>query len=463
MTRRMSDVIMYELNEVPWSIVDYYVDKRPNSEFAALVDDGQCLTTIHGGTEELQPWRTWPTFHTSMYDHDSFDLGQDPATFRGDPIWNVAEKAGLSVGLFGPLQSWPPRPPAHGGFYIPDTFSQDCQTFPPSLRNFQEFNLTMTRQNGFSSDSPLDPRMLLAAGVDMVRHGLTTRSAGKLAGHLARERIDRRHKSFRPVLQVLPSFDLYWRLHGKHQPRLSIFFTNHVAAMMHRYWGDAMPDYAASHSYVTDKVHNGFILRAMDLADRQLGRIRSYLASHPGTILIVAASMGQGPVDCRFTDQGLFVLEDHVRLGSQLGLQPAERGLTMFPMLSLIFADEAQAQAAVAPLESVITASGNSMFNKLRVEGRTVTFATQIADEDASTQLHFRALGLTALLPRFQPTSGWHFARGSEATTLPTTSRKECYWHSGLVCCGIPRAGRSTFSMSLHQSWRMCSVSNLGR
>jgi hypothetical protein len=395
------DVILYELNEVPWTVVDYYIERRPDSNLAALVHRGQSLTTHHDDSVHLSPWRTWPTVHTSTYDHNSFDLGQDPATFRGDPIWDVAERAGLSVGIFGPLQSWPARQFSHGDFYIPDTFSQDSKTYPASLQRFQQFNLAMTIENGFSSDAPLNAKTLLATSVDLVRHGLTLRSAFTLAVHLIRERRDGRYKARRPALQVVPGFDLYWRLHRKHQPRLSIFYTNHVAAMMHRYWGDAMPCYTDSHHYVADDVYGSFIMTAMDYADKQLGRIRKYLAANPQSMLVVAASMGQGPVESRFTDRGLFVLEDHAQLVSRLGLKPAELGLAMYPCLSLVFANGAAAQESVAPLESVIAEGGHPLFydGSCRLEGKTVTleidnaYHTADAEPRMSTQLHFRPLG----------------------------------------------------------------------
>jgi hypothetical protein len=398
MSSPQRDVILYELNEVPWNVVDYYVAARPHSNLAALITDGQSLTTTNT-SDDLQPWRTWPTFHTSMYDHNSYDLGQDPTTFRGQPIWDVAEQAGLTVGLFGPLQSWPPRLFANGGFYVPDTFSQDSKSYPASLERFQRFNLAMTSDNNFTSDAPLSPRMLLATGVDLVRQGLTPKSAFTLAAHLASERKDKRYKSLRPSMQVLPSFDLYWRLHRKHQPRLSVFFTNHVASMMHRFWGDTMPGYTASNDYVADEVFGGFIVTALDFADRQLGRIRKYMATHPHTMLVVAASMGQGPVVSHFTDRGLFILEDHQRLVTQLGLQPAELGRTMYPHLSLVFADEAAAQGALAPLESVTAEGGSPIFTRFRVEGKTVTFGIPLADEkcDMSTRLQYRPTGATEI------------------------------------------------------------------
>jgi hypothetical protein len=94
-------VIVYELNEVPWSIIDRYVKERPDSALAAALPGARCLTTHEEDTDNLLPWRTWPTFHKSMHtpEHNSYELGQDPATFCGENIWDVAEEAGLRVGF----------------------------------------------------------------------------------------------------------------------------------------------------------------------------------------------------------------------------------------------------------------------------------------------------------------------------------------------------------------------------
>lgn len=397
MNRQPRDVILYELNEVPWEVVDIYVKNRPDSNLAALLQEGQSQTTVHEDRPEqqgLQPWRTWPTLHMSTYAHNSFDLGQDPTTFKGDPIWDVAEAAGLSVGLFGPMQSWPARQFKHGGFYIPDTFSQDAKTYPQSLERFQTFNLAMTGANGFSPDAVLNPKMLAGTAVDMLRQGLTPRSAVTLASHLVKERRDPRFKAFRSAMQAPLSFDLYWNAHLKHDPRLSIFFTNHVAGMMHRFWGDTMPGYTEKFEYDPDEVYGSFIVEAMDIADQQLGRIRKYLAKHPRTMLVVSASMGQGPVEALKLSENLFVLEDHNKLVSTLGLAPAELGLAMYPMTSLVFASEAEAQAAVAPLESIVTEGRGPLLAKVRAEGKTVTFGFDYQMEsDADAVVHWRRAG----------------------------------------------------------------------
>ncbi len=446
MNQQARDVILYELNEVPWDVVDIYVKNRPGSHMAALLGEGQSLTTVHEDRAELQglqPWRTWPTLHASTYSHNSYDLGQDPTTFRGDPIWNVAESAGLSVGLFGPMQSWPAREFRHGGFYVPDTFSQDALAYPVALQKFQAFNLAMTGENGFSPNAALSPKTLAGTGLSLLRRGLTPRSIATIGAHLVNERRDPRNKAFRSAMQAPLSFDLYWALHRKHRPRLSIFFTNHVAGMMHRFWGDGMPGYTDKYEYSPDHVYGEFIIAAMDIADRQLGRIRRYIARNPRSMLVVSASMGQGPVEVVKSDDTCLVLDDHTKLVAGLNLAATGLGLAMYPMLSLVFGTEADAKAATAPLESVTVDGGGPLFARVRVEGRTVTFGTDYAVEAGSDPLlRFRAVGteqestVRASELGFAPHSrvggvntGYHIPQGillaAGAGVRPDPSRKE--------------------------------------
>jgi hypothetical protein len=316
-----------------------------------------------------QPWRTWPTFHRSMYsaDHGSMHLGQDPETFRGETLWDVASDAGRRVGLFGPLQSWPPRALAAGGFHVPDTFARSSEAQPPSMRRFQAFNLAMTSENSFSSDHELGLRRLVGAGFDIATKGLRPASAARLGRHLLAERRDRRHKAGRAMMQVLPSFDLYWRLHRRHEPDLSIFFTNHVAAMQHRYWGDGVPGY--SPDYTPDPVFATFVLDAMALFDDQLRRI--VRGADDDTVVIVASSMGQGPAEYVHSEL-TYVLAEPQRLIDRLGLHGATPGLAMYPRTSLELADVAQADAALAALTSV-QYSGRRLFHDIGVDGRTVS------------------------------------------------------------------------------------------
>lgn len=388
-TQVLRSVLLYELNEVPWSIIDHYVALKPSSTLSGVLNKAATFTTIDEDPVSLQPWRTWPTFHRSMYtpDHGSRDLGQDPSTFAGEAMWDTASDAGKRVGLFGPMQSWPPR---HfpGGFHVPDTFARSPATHPASLSRFQEFNLSMTQENSFSSDQNLGARQLVGAGVDMVTKGLTPRSVIDIASHLVRERRDARHRGARSMMQVIPSFDLFWRLHRRTRPDLSIFFTNHVAGMMHRYWGDGIEGYDDA-GYTPDKeVFGTFVVAAMDLFDGHLSRMVAYAENHPSTVVVVASSMGQAAIPYRKV-QTTYLLSNPQKLLDALGLRGSE-GLAMYPRTSFEFATEEEAGTAVPALQSVQSELG-PMFYDFGVAGRTLSVGINVPDEMTSlpTSLHY--------------------------------------------------------------------------
>jgi hypothetical protein len=242
------------------------------------------------------------------------------------------------------------------------------------MSRFQAFNLAATRDNGFSSEAPLSAGVLAKVGVDLVRRGMVPFSAKAIGDQLLRERLDHRYKARRSNVQVLPSFDLYWRLHRQHRPHLSVFFTNHVAAMMHRFWGDGMPGYTDKYGYSADPVFGRFILDAMDIVDRQLGRVLRYAEHDAESVLVIAASMGQGPVRSENDMSHTLVLEDVDRLIAGLLLNGARPGLAMYPRTSLEFQDTSGPSAAAAALGSVRSVDGQAMFRNFEVSGRTLSF-----------------------------------------------------------------------------------------
>ena len=60
-------LLLYELNEVPWCVVDWYVARRPNSAIAQLLVGGHTFTTVTRDEGELHPWTTWPSLHRGAY------------------------------------------------------------------------------------------------------------------------------------------------------------------------------------------------------------------------------------------------------------------------------------------------------------------------------------------------------------------------------------------------------------
>ncbi len=368
------NIIVYELNEVPWEVIDLYVSKRPRSHLARLLEGGLCVTTVNEDDIPLRPFNTWPTLHKSMYtrDHHATRCGQDPATVAGENIWDIAERHGRFVGLFGPLQSWPPRRFARGGFYVPDTFSRTDEVYPRKLQPFQAFNLSMTERNKSVQSMPVadlwsGAKVLL----NLMRNGLTWRSALSILSHVANELRDRRYRGRRSTIQVLPAFDLYWKLYNERKPSngLSIFFTNHVAGMIHRFWGHAVDgyaqEYAKSIEFRVDPIHRGSIVAAMDLFDRQLGRIVSSLDAND--VLVVVSSMGQRPISYKAIREA-YVLSDVEAFVAALNLPSATSGPAMYPRMRLCFEHEEASRSALETLQSIMTGLG-PLFSRIFVEG----------------------------------------------------------------------------------------------
>ena len=374
-------VLLYEINEVPWRVVDWYVERHPGSTLAKVLGNSLTRTTINEDHVLLNPWRTWPSFHRSMYsdDHHSLDLGQDPATFGGEAIWDVAAEAGRTVGVFGSLQSWPPKEYDTGGFYIPDTFARDASTVPKECERFQAFNLKMTGENNFSSDHSLDPRTVTVAGIDLIRRGLTARSAVGLGQHLVKEKRDRRYKARRSSMQALPTFDMFVKLFRQHRPDLSTFFTNHVASSMHRYWGDAFEDYASTNDYQPDPVFATFVDSSMKIFDGHMARLLKLQQRFPDLVIVAASSMGQAPIDYHETRE-TFMLEDSDRLVAKLGFRDTQPGMAMYPRSSIQFPSPDAAAAGAERLSSVCNSRG-SLFKGMRIAGTTVSFVIQHVPE----------------------------------------------------------------------------------
>ena len=52
------------------------------------------------------------------------------------PIWEVLAKKGITIGIFGSLQSYSPLEGENIKFYVPDTFSPEKKLFPKLFIGF---------------------------------------------------------------------------------------------------------------------------------------------------------------------------------------------------------------------------------------------------------------------------------------------------------------------------------------
>ena len=146
-------LLIYELNEVPRRLLDYFIKNNPNSAFAKISREGLILNTLTKDDGELHPWSTWPTVHRGIYNtiHNIRYINQDLQSVENfKPIWSLLAQNKIDVGVFGSLQSYPPINSKHFKFYLPDTFSPGPEAIPEELRLFQSFNLELVLTSLFS-------------------------------------------------------------------------------------------------------------------------------------------------------------------------------------------------------------------------------------------------------------------------------------------------------------------------
>ena len=420
-------LVVYELNEVPWRVIDWYVRRKPDSALARMLNQANTLTTVTRDEGELHPWTTWPTLHRGVTNsvHKIRFINQSLAEAKAyPPVWETLQTAGKRVGLFGSLQSYPP--PEAGGyeFYVPDTFAPGPETLPHKYEAFQRFNLRQTQQDGakakpvhFDSSSADD---LLG----MLRSGLSITTSLALASHLIKERLNPLHRSRRSVMQAFVAFDIFQDALKNSRPEFCTFFTNHVAGMMHRYWKYSFPeDFGFQIKTAEDKFHAESIAFAMDIANLQIGVLMQYVASRNGRLL-VATSMGQEAID-----RGEYLGEWRITnvpqfLRAIAWTLPVRDLLAMQPDFNFALNSEADAEHFLAATAALVDANGKNIWKRAQRMGATVNLGLapsssalesgEVFLANASTtkkMLPIADLGIEFL--KRDPGTGYHQPRGA--------------------------------------------------
>ena len=295
-------VIVYELNEVPRRLFDFYADAFPSSAFGSLRQRSNLFETLTADVGSLSPWITWPTMHrgVSNVDHEISELGQTLTKVNAEfpNVYNILAQNGVTVGVFGSLQSYPlPESLDNFCFYVPDTFAAGEECFPKNLSDFQSFNLSMVRANGRNVSAGIAVKSASRFLKNSINLGLQPKTFLKLSNQLIVERFNKDRVVRRRTSQVEIAFDLYFHQLQNTRPDISFFFTNHLASSMHRYWPTIFPK-----DYEEEKFDSGWLKQwageiphAVKVANFQLQKIINYCHQN-NSELIVCSSMGQGAV-----------------------------------------------------------------------------------------------------------------------------------------------------------------------
>lgn len=305
-------------------LLKLYLSLHPSSCFAELVSEGLLQNTFCPNEGELHPWSTWPTFHRGVSNslHGINFINQDIQHTNSlyPPIWDILNSYGVTTGIFGSLQSYPPSTSPLSLFYLPDTFSPSPYAYPQSLELFQKFNLSLVSRSKAVSGS-----LHLSDLYNFLRlvfnNSFSFTSLFRVFQQLSFERFSPREAVKRSVYQSVLGFDLYYKNLISYQPQFSTYFTNHLAGVMHRYWAHLFPE-DFSGNFKVDKFYSDLIFFALDVTDNHLRRLKR-LCDRLDYNLLVVSSMGQDSVDrgCYYPE---YFLDDPALFLHALSLHPSK-------------------------------------------------------------------------------------------------------------------------------------------
>ncbi len=294
----MNKLIIYELNELPRKLLDYYISLKPNSNLSNFKKHGKDLNTFTTDKGELHPWTTWPTFYRGVDNtvHGITSLNQNIECEKEyPPVWKFLIKNNISIGIFGSLQSYPPLSSKKVKFYLPDTFAPDYKSYPKILEKFQKFNLKLVSKNSGQIRSIKLTEIIYFLEC-ILNKSIGINSFLKVLRHLINEKINKNFKKRRSLLQTELSFDLFIKSLKKQRPEFSTYFTNHLAGMMHYYWLDVFPMDFKNPYRDPDLFNKNSVIKALDIADKQIGLLMSF-AQENSYQLWIASSMGQEAIE----------------------------------------------------------------------------------------------------------------------------------------------------------------------
>ncbi|MEO6956536.1 MAG: hypothetical protein ABI137_07325 [Antricoccus sp.] len=331
-------VIFFELNEVPWRIVDEYVQSHPDSHLARILPTSRQYTSMTADRGHLSPWTTWPTVHRGVNNehHLIGAFGQDRTEVDKEypPLWEMLRGHGVSVGICGTLHTHPTPPDIEAySFFLPDTFASDSRAFPDELETFQAFNLKMARESARNVDTgvPLGDALKVLRKSPAI--GIRPATYAALAAQLVAERrkpwLSTRRRTFQAVL----AFDLFMKQLAQRRPSFSSFFSNHVASAMHRYWAASYPQDYQDLGLGADWMdkYRDEVPWAMDQADAMIGRLAKFCEDRPEFQLWIVSSMGQGATKAQPLETQLY-LNDVAAFAAALGL-PHDHGWEIRPAM----------------------------------------------------------------------------------------------------------------------------------
>ena len=401
----MQGLLVLEANEISPKVFSRFAERKSDSAVAAAYRQGRFIETHATDIPEadLYPSQTWASMNTGRPYDDHRTYWYNDEKDYSDFYWHQVASKRKTV-LVNTLHSSPLGSYQDEGLFdlvIPDCFAADDDAKPDAFRPFQRLNCELAQRNGRRSSVVETIGSAAKAFIKAPfpgRWGIGARSAADLGKIVVAATMGERERIREAQFPLLA--DIFVKSVKDRRPGLGVLFTNHVAAMQHRYWYALFPEDYPTALYGRDWVdlHSKAILSAMGLLDEWLGELMR-IARDMDYTLLITTSMGQA-ANTKLTSEATgisrkFVVRNAPALLAALdpgqAYQPELEG-AMAPQYTFGYRTAADAAAAKARLDSLRL---KGLTARCETSGRKLTLT--VAAEAREIQVGNRSLSAAEL------------------------------------------------------------------
>lgn len=349
----MRPLILFEVLELPWFVLQMYAKDNPKSHLAYLLGHSLNARVITEPAKELRYWVSSTTTHRGVsQDIHGLKFVNQTENLTHPPIWVELARQGLRIGVFGAPYShaWKDAVPDRTLFYVPDKFAPDNWATPARAVAYQRLLRLLSRLTD-QGHGKVSARLL---GGVAILHFLLLRVMRLRFGairYLARRWRFPVWRSTSNLIGARLAFNEFLTLYDLKKPDFGLFVSSAVATTLHNGINLYLNACKRGKSQAATRVS-----LALDELDAEVGMLLAVAAQEQAT-LVVTSGYGQVQItndkDSESEQRFWLLLKPH-KLITWLGVDNCIQMLpSMLPCATLWFRCDADRDKTVERLNQL--------------------------------------------------------------------------------------------------------------
>ena len=354
------NLILVELNEINFDVVQYYIDKGISlPAMQHIIESGLVITKAESEYDHLEPWIQWVSVHTGKEysEHNIFRLG-DFVNSKEKQFFEQVEEAGFKVGAISPMNAT--NKLKNPSYFIPDPWTQ--------TKSDESFLSKIITQSIAQSVN------------DNAQSKLTIKTILSLI--FAFFILVRPSKYYSLIKYALSAFGKLWRkalfldiflyeihktLYKNKKPNFSTIFLNAGAHIQHHYFFNSPYVQSKELKNPSWYINENFdpMLEMLVVYDRLIAD----LIKHKDSELIISTGLSQIP----YTNLKFYYrLKDHKNFLDNIGIKYLDVMPRMTRDFLISFKSNEDAKIAEKKLSSIIVNSDKQLFGEIDNRGKDI-------------------------------------------------------------------------------------------